>query len=65
MGNGGTYDIYYYFLLIYKMFSPETNDKRFENCMHIKVEDDKSADIATNFKSAIEFITAMIITLSH
>ena len=46
-----------YILSVTTTITPETNDKRFEYCMHIKVEDDKSAEIATHFKSAIEFIT--------
>ena len=46
-----------YILSVTTTITPEMNDKRFEYCMHIKVEDDKSAEIATHFKSAIEFIT--------
>ena len=42
-----------YILSVTTTITPETNDKRFEYCMHIKVEDDKSADIATHFKSAL------------
>jgi hypothetical protein len=47
-----------YVLSVTTTVTPESNNNtRFQNVMHIKVEDHKNVDIASHFKPAIEFIT--------